>query len=84
MKLSATSGATIAIAAASMILSGAVMTTTAQAAEKDIKCVGVNACKGQSACKTAASSCKGKNGCKGKGFMMLSDAACKAKGGKVG
>ena len=29
---------------------------------------GLNACKGQSACKGSANACKGQNACKGKGF----------------
>ena len=84
MKLSAKSGATMAIAAASLILSGAAVTSTAQAGDKNIKCVGVNACKGTSSCKTAASSCKGKNACKGKGFVVVSADVCKQIGGKKG
>ena len=34
-----------------------------------VPCTGVNACKGQSACKSAANACKGENACKGKGFV---------------
>ena len=44
----------------------------------------LNACKGQSACKSANSACKGQNACKGQGFTEAADAAaCTAKGGKV-
>jgi hypothetical protein len=32
-------------------------------------CTGGNACKGQSACKSAKNACKGQNACKGKGFV---------------
>ena len=46
----------------------AVSTFTA-AARADVDCPGANACKGQSACKTATSACKGQNACKGKGFI---------------
>ena len=35
-----------------------------------VKCGASNACKGQSACKTANSACKGQNACKGQGFVM--------------
>ena len=56
---------------------------SAQAAQ--IKCLGANACKGQSACKTATSDCQGKNSCKGKGYVITADAkSCVAKGGHVG
>ena len=41
----------------------------APAAFADVPCAGANACKGQSACKTAKSSCKGQNACKGQGFV---------------
>ena len=49
-----------------------------------VKCGASNACKGQSACKSANSACKGQNACKGQGFTEVADAAaCTAKGGKV-
>ena len=43
--------------------------TFATAASAQVPCVGGNACKGQSACKSAANACKGQNACKGKGFV---------------
>lgn len=49
-----------------------------------VKCMGVNACKGKSDCKTAHSSCNGKNSCKGQGYVKMSRHACEAIGGKVG
>ncbi|MGA7869846.1 MAG: hypothetical protein WCA22_03015 [Candidatus Binatus sp.] len=56
---------------------------SAQAAQ--IKCLGANACKGQSACKTATNDCQGKNSCAGKGYIITADAkSCEAKGGHVG
>ena len=45
------------------------VSTFATAASAQVPCSGVNACKGQSACKTAKSSCKGQNACKGQGFV---------------
>jgi len=48
-----------------------------------IKCTGVNACKGKSSCKTAKSMCKGHNACKGKGFVVVSKKACEQLGGKA-
>ncbi len=84
MKLTKTSGATIAAAAAAFILSGTVMApTSVQAAEKNIHCFGVNVCKGKTACKTAGNACKGQNGCKGKGFVAVSADACAAIGGST-
>ena len=46
--------------------------TFATAATAQVVCAGGNACKGQSACKTASSACKGQNACKGKGFVNTS------------
>ena len=43
--------------------------TFATAASAQVVCTGANACKGQSACKSAANACKGQNACKGKGFV---------------
>ena len=57
---------------------------TAAHADGGVKCHGTNACKGQSACKSATNACKGQNACKGKGFTEAADAKdCTAKGGKV-
>jgi uncharacterized membrane protein len=40
-------------------------------------CVGGNACKGKSACKTGDNaSCKGQNACKGKGGAEMTQARC--------
>lgn len=76
------SGTMLAAAAAAMFLAGPVVTAgTAQAA--DVKCVGANACKGQSACKSATNECKGLNACKGQGFIMTDTAKhCLEVGGK--
>ena len=49
-----------------------------------VKCLGGNSCKGQSACKTASSSCQGQNSCKGKGWVMTASIKeCQADGGKA-
>ena len=49
-----------------------------------VKCSGINACKGQSACSSTKNSCKGQNACKGEGWSETSSAAeCTSKGGKV-
>jgi hypothetical protein len=81
MKLDSKSGATLAAAAATLFLAGAVVSTATPAAAAQGKCMAANACKGQSACKSASNSCKGLNACKGQGFSMASEAACKSKGG---
>ena len=46
-------------------------------AEK-IHCDGVNACKGQSECKTASNDCAGLNACKGKGYVSMTQEECDA------
>ena len=48
------------------------VSTFATAASAQVVCAGVNSCKGQSACKSAANACKGQNACKGKGFVNTS------------
>jgi hypothetical protein len=48
-----------------------------------VMCVGANACKGQSACKTAMSPGPGKNSCKGQGFVFTKTAKeCTKQGGE--
>ena len=82
MKLDSRSGATLAAAAATLFLAGAAVSTVSTPADAaQGKCMAANACKGQSACKTAGSACKGMTACKGNGFAMMSEAQCKAKGG---
>ena len=81
MTVAKTSQLALAAAAAAMFT---LAPTSASLAEDNVKCMGVNACKGQSACKTAASGCKGMNSCKGKGFLLITESACKQQGGTVG
>src|SRR5215813_3754018 len=72
---------TIIATAAAIFAAG----TFATAAHADgVKCGGVNACKGQSACKGSANSCKGQNACKGQGWSEAGNTLeCQQKGGKV-
>src|SRR5438477_12980350 len=82
LKLNSKSGATLAAAAATLFLAGAVVSTgstSANAAQG--KCMAGNACKGQSACKGGANSCKGLNACKGKGFSAMTKEKCDAAKG---
>jgi len=68
----------VALAAAAALAFSTVAVTGASADEAKVKCEGVNACKGQSACKTANNDCKGHNACKGQGFVELSQKDCDA------
>ena len=80
MKISVNSGAAIAAAAAALLIAGTAISAPVQVAADDAKghCMGANACKGQSACKTATSACGGQNACKGKGFTETTKAECDA------
>ena len=52
-------------------------------AQDTVHCYGVNSCKGQADCKTAAHECKGMNECKGQGFKALEAGECLSKGGVI-
>ena len=67
---------TLAAAAAVLFLSGAPALADHHEGEAKVKCEGVNACKGKTACKSAGNACAGKNACKGKGFLMVTEEEC--------
>jgi uncharacterized membrane protein len=74
----------VAAAAALIALAGASVPGAALAKDtKTVHCYGVNACKGQSDCKSAKHDCKGMNDCKGQGFKDLSTTACTKQGGSL-
>ena len=73
-----TTGVALAITAATLFSIAPVAT---QAGSDVGKCMGVNSCKGHSACKTATSSCKGLNSCKGQGFLEMTRGQCDEAGG---
>ena len=62
-------GTTIAATAALLFASAPLTPALAATKANQVKCYGVNSCKGQSKCQTATSSCAGLNSCKGKGFI---------------
>jgi len=77
-------GILIAAAAATLLASGAVRARAEEKAGGDnVKCVGINDCKGHGACAGAGNSCAGKNDCKGKGMLEVPKAECQKKGGKI-
>ncbi len=55
----------------------------AKEAAAQVKCVGLNECKGKGACGGAGNACAGKNECKGKGVTPTTEADCKAKKGTM-
>lgn len=53
-------------------------------ASADVKCTGVNECKGKGACGIPGGhSCAGQNECKGKGWIKATADDCAAQGGSV-
>ncbi|MGD0958969.1 MAG: hypothetical protein ABSB19_04105 [Methylomonas sp.] len=79
-----TKGMLLATAAAALFMSGSVAAAEQGAMqEAKVSCGGINACKGQSECKTASNACKGQNACKGKGIIVMTQKECTEKGGKV-
>lgn len=74
---------TLIAAMAAGFLGAAVGAPAAAHAGDDVKCAGVNECKGKAACHGMGNACAGQNACKGKGWIKLSEKDCKAKGGKV-
>jgi len=71
----------VATAAAIAFVTAPFTATTAQANHHQVKCYGVNSCKGKGSCKSASNACKGQNSCKGKGLVMKSAKKCKKMGG---
>jgi uncharacterized membrane protein len=77
----------LALAASAAALFATVTATPAFAADEQsttVKCHGINACKGQSKCKTATNACAGQNACKGQGWLLSPSAdQCEKDGGTV-
>jgi hypothetical protein len=75
MRLDTRAGAhAVAALAATLFLSAPL--AAAPAEKVTGHCVGANACKGQSSCKSAHNTCKGQNACKGQGFVELTKEQC--------
>lgn len=80
----------LSAAVAGMIGAGAIVLATdsslaaSKSKETQVKCYGLNSCKGKGSCAIAGlNTCKGHNSCKGKGFSMMTKAQCMAKKGKL-
>jgi len=82
MSATKASGAAIATAAA-LLFSNLAISTASAAEEAKVHCNGVNACKGQTACKTAKNECKGQNACKGQGWTEMTQKECDAAKAKA-
>ncbi len=56
----------------------------AQEAEAEVKCYGVNKCKGAGTCGGKGHSCAGENSCKGQGYLNIDKETClKIEGGRL-
>ena len=75
------SGLAIASAAAAIFAATPMMASAAKAKQVDIKCTGINGCKGQGACKSKSNACAAQNACKEKGWIHGTEKQCKDMGG---
>lgn len=79
-------GTLIALSAASFFACGGDdgPNTTESTQAQQVKCAGINSCKGHSDCSGTDNDCKGLNDCAGKGYLhVASKAECDEKGGTV-
>jgi len=78
-------GAILATAVAAAFIANPVLAEDSSSTAQPtlIACLGVNSCKGQSACKSFNHDCQAMNSCKGKGFVLITEDECKQKGGKI-
>jgi uncharacterized membrane protein len=76
-------GAVVAGMVASLFAGGTAFAKHEGKSGGDVKCSGINDCKGKGACSSAEHSCAGKNDCKGKGWIKVSEKDCQARGGAV-
>jgi uncharacterized membrane protein len=73
----------IATAVALLFVGGGVVHAHNQAGAVQVRCFGINSCKGLTFCATAKNACAGQNACKGRGWLRVSREECSAKGGRV-
>ena len=84
MKLNSKSGATLAAAAATLFLAGAVVSTGVDARRTPPRASAWPAtpARARAPARAASNSCKGQNACKGQGFSAASEKQCAAMGAK--
>ena len=79
-----TKSLSIATAVALLFIAGGVVADVGEsAANVQVRCSGINSCKGQSFCATAKNACAGQNACKGQGWLKASREECSSKGGQI-
>jgi len=70
----------IATAVALLFIAGGVFSKANESASTtQVRCSGINSCKGQSMCATAKNACAGQNACKGQGWLKVSREECSSK-----
>lgn len=66
------------------LMAAAMTSVSAVAHAEDVRCYGVNKCKGTGDCGGKGASCKGTNACKGQGFISLPEDVCtRIEGGRL-
>jgi hypothetical protein len=79
-----TKSRSIATAVALLFITGGVVAKANESTSTtQVRCSGINSCKGQSLCATAKNACAGQNGCKGQGWLKVSREECSSKSGRV-
>jgi hypothetical protein len=74
----------IATAVALLFITGGVVANTDHSGRAvQVRCSGINSCKGQSFCATAKNACAGQNACKGQGWLKVSREECSYEGGHI-
>jgi uncharacterized membrane protein len=74
----------IATAVALLFITGGVVANADHSGGAvQVRCSGINSCKGQSFCATAKNACAGQNACKGQGWLKVSREECSYKGGHI-
>jgi uncharacterized membrane protein len=82
-------GAMVAAAVGSLLAAGAARAEGAKDKKEkisasEVKCAGINECKGQGGCASANNACAGQNGCEGQGVTATkSEKECNDRGSKV-
>jgi uncharacterized membrane protein len=79
-----TGGLLLASAVAGLMVAGGVAGTAAAEDKEEVRCYGVNKCKGTGDCGGKGHSCAGENACKGQGYLKMSADTClKIQGGRL-
>jgi uncharacterized membrane protein len=79
-----TGGLLLASAVAGLMLAAGVPGTAGAEEKEEVRCYGVNKCKGTGDCGGKGHSCAGKNACKGQGYLKMDKETClKVQGGRL-